>query len=57
MHKSHALWLGLPLLLIIIFAVSASYLPGKVAGFIVLGAIIGSLSIVLVMRGRSLFHD
>ncbi len=57
MHKNHILWLSLPLLATAIFAVSSSYLPGKVVGGIALGVIIVGVSVILVVRGKSLFGD
>ena len=56
MHRNHALWLGLPLLLIIIFAVSNAWLPGR-AGVYFLGAIIVALVIIFTLRFKKTFWD
>ena len=57
MHKHHALWLGLPLLLIVIFALSQAWLPGRISGAAILLAIIVALAIIFVLRFRKTFQD
>ncbi len=57
MHKNHALWLGLPLLLLVIFALTQVYQPGRISGAVVLIAIIVALAIIFVLRFGKTFRD
>lgn len=57
MHKNHALWLGLPLLLLVIFALLQAYQPGRISGAVVLVAIIVALAIIFVLRFGKTFRD
>lgn len=56
MHRNHALWLGLPLLLIVVFALTRAWLPGR-PGTLLLAAIIIILVVIFVMRFRKTFRD
>ncbi len=56
MHRNHALWLGLPLLLIAVFALTRARL-GSQAGALLLAAIIIILVVIFVMRFRKTFRD
>ena len=55
MHRNHALWLGLPLLLIVVFALTRARLPGQ-SGTLLLAAII-ILVVIFLMRFRKTFRD
>lgn len=56
MHRNHALWLGLPLLLLAVFALTRARLPGQ-TGTLLLAAIIIILVVIFVMRFRKTFRD
>ena len=56
MHLNHALWLGLPLLLIVVFALTRGLLPGR-PGTLLLAAIIVVLVVIFLMRFRKTFRD
>ena len=57
MHLNHALWLGLPLLLLALFVLTRAWLlPGR-PGALLLAAIIIVLVVVFVMRFRKTFRD
>jgi len=56
MHLNHALWLGLPLLLLALFALTRASLPGR-PGALLLAAIIIVLVVIFVMRFRKTFRD
>lgn len=56
MHRNHALWLGLPLLLVIIFAPIRAWLPGR-PGALLLAAIIVALVVIFLLRFRKTFRD
>ena len=56
MHLNHALWLGLPLLLLALFVLTRAWLPGR-PGALLLAAIIIVLVVIFVMRFRKTFRD
>ena len=56
MHLNHALWLGLPLLLLALFALTRAWLPGR-PGALLLAVIIIVLVVIFVMRFRKTFRD
>ena len=57
MHRNHALWLGLPLLGIVIFALSQVWLPGKISGAVALLVLVVALVVIFVLRFRKTFLD
>ena len=56
MHRNHALWLGLPLLLLALFVLTRAWLPGR-AGAVLLAAIIIILVLIFVTRFSKTFRD
>ena len=57
MHRNHALWLGLPLLGIVIFALVQMWLPGRISGAVALVVMIAALAVIFVLRFRKTFQD
>lgn len=57
MHRNHALWLGLPLLGIVIFALLQAWLPGRISGAVALVVMIAALAVIFVLRFRKTFQD
>ena len=57
MHRSHALWLGLPLLFIVIFALAQAWLPGRLPGVVLLVALGITLVVIFALRFRKTFQD
>ena len=57
MHLNHALWLGLPLLGIVVFALVQAWLPGKVSGAVILVVLVVALVIIFLLRFRKTFQD
>ncbi len=57
MHRNHALWLGLPLLAIIAFALVQAWLPVKLSGAVVLVALVIALVVIFTLRFRKTFQD
>ncbi len=57
MHRNHALWLGLPLLGIVIFALSQVWLPGQISGAVALLVLVVALVVIFILRFRKTFLD
>ena len=57
MHLNHALWLGLPLLFIAIFALAQVWLPGRISGVVVLVVLVVALVVIFALRFRKPFQD
>ncbi len=57
MHRSHALWLGIPLLFIVAFALVQAWAPGRVSGAIFLVVLVSALVVIFVLRFRRTFRD
>ena len=57
MHLNHALWLGLPLLGIVVFALVQAWLPGKVSGAVILVALVVALVVIFLLRFKKTFQD
>ena len=57
MHLNHALWLGLPILGIVVFVLVQSFIPGRIPGATVLVALIAALVIIFLLRFKKTFRD
>ena len=57
MHRNHALWLGIPLLFIVAFALIQAWAPGRVPGAVFMGVLVAALVIIFVLRFRKTFRD
>ena len=57
MHRNHALWLGLPLLGIVIFALAQVWLPGQISGAVALLVLVVALVVIFMLRFRKTFLD
>jgi len=57
MHRNHALWLGIPLLFIILFALFQAWAPGRISGSVFLVLLVATLVIIFVLRFRKTFRD
>ena len=57
MHLNHALWLGLPLLGLVIFALLQVWMPGRITGAVALVVLIVALVIIFLLRFRKTFQD
>ena len=57
MHLNHALWLGLPLLGLALFALLQVWMPGRISGVVILVALIVALVIIFLLRFRKTFQD
>ncbi|MDE2780741.1 MAG: hypothetical protein OXN21_06975 [Chloroflexota bacterium] len=57
MHLKHMLWIGLPLLGIVIFSALQAWAPGRFSGAIALVIMVAFLAIVFALRFRKTFHD
>ena len=57
MHRSHALWLGIPLLFIVAFALVQAWAPGRISGAVFLVVLVAALVIIFVLRFRKTFRD
>ena len=56
MHRNHALWLGIPLLFIVLFALFQAWAPGRISGTIFLVLLVVALVIIFVLRYKKTFH-
>jgi len=57
MHRNHALWLGIPLLFIVAFALVQAWAPGRIPGSIFLVLLVATLVVIFVLRFRKTFRD
>lgn len=57
MHLNHALWLGLPILGIVVFVLVQSFMPGRIPGATVLVALIVALVVIFLLRFKKTFRD
>ena len=57
MHRNHALWLGIPLLFIVAFALIQAWAPGRISGAVFLVMLVATLVIIFAWRYRRTFHD
>lgn len=57
MHRSHALWLGIPLLFIVVFALIQAWAPGRISGAVFLVVLVSALVVIFVLRFRRTFRD
>lgn len=57
MHRNHALWLGIPLLFIILFALIQAWAPGRISGGVFLVLLVATLVVIFVLRFRKTFRD
>ncbi len=57
MHKNHLLWLGLPILGIVAFAVLQAWLPGRVSGAVIVALLAVVLAIALALHFKRTFQD
>ena len=57
MHLNHALWLGLPILGIVLFVLVQSFLPGRIPGAALLVVLVVTLVIIFVLRFKKTFRD
>jgi hypothetical protein len=57
MHRNHALWLGIPLLFIILFALFQAWAPGRISGSVFLVLLVVALVVIFVLRFRKTFRD
>ena len=57
MHLNHALWLGIPLLFIVTFALLQAWAPGRISGAVFLIFMVSALVIIFILRYKKTFHD
>ena len=57
MHRNHALWLGIPLLFIVAFALVQAWAPGRISGAVFLVLLVSALVVIFVLRFRRTFRD
>lgn len=57
MHRNHALWLGIPLLFILAFALVQAWAPGRISGSVFLVLLVAALLAIFVLRFRKTFRD
>ncbi|MDE2938493.1 MAG: hypothetical protein OXR67_06195 [Chloroflexota bacterium] len=57
MHRSHALWLGIPLMFIVAFALIQAWAPGRISGAVFLVVLVSALVVIFVLRFRRTFRD
>ena len=57
MHRSHALWLGIPLLFIVLFALIQAWAPGRISGAVFLVLLVAVLVTIFVLRFNKTFRN
>jgi formate-dependent nitrite reductase membrane component NrfD len=57
MHLNHALWIGLPLLGILVFVLAQTWLPVQIPGAVLVVALIVALVVIFVLRFKKTFQD
>ena len=57
MHRNHALWLGIPLLFIVGFALMQAWAPGRIPGAVFLALLGSALVVIFLLRFRKTFKD
>ena len=57
MHLNHALWLGIPLLFIVAFALLQAWAPGRISGAVFLIFMVSALVIIFILRYKKTFHN
>ena len=57
MHRNHALWLGIPILFLVVFVLLQSWAPGRLTGAVFLGILIATLVIIFLLRYKKTFLD
>ena len=57
MHRNHALWLGIPLLFIVAFALIQAVAPGRISGAVFLVLLVTALVVIFILRFRRTFRD
>ena len=57
MHRNHALWLGIPLFFIVLFALVQAWAPGRITGTVFFVLLVSALVIIFVLRYKKTFHD
>ncbi len=57
MHRNHALWLGIPLLFIVAFALVQAWAPGRITGAVFLFVLVAALVIIFMLRFKKTFRD
>ncbi len=57
MHLNHALWLGIPILGIVVFVLLQSLAPGRIPGAAFLVVLIVALVVIFLLRFKKTFQD